>query len=180
MTDALVQLGRRRERLVGAWIGAAALLMIMLTIACGLLTLRRAPLIDVGRVANFPPGSVTPLELDIIFKDPAQPTVGRWSFTRAIRSPLHVWLVHDPQAGWFAVISRDPRNGCQVVYQPGEANFIDPCHGAHYTRAGMYVHGPATRNLDRLGVTVTRDGHVLIDPYQIELGQPIQRLKLDL
>lgn len=180
MADALAYYGRRRERLAGAWAGATGLLLIMLIAACGLLTIRRAPRIDVGSAADFPPGSVTVVELDVVFRDPAPPSIGRPGFSPPIRPSLPIWLAHDPQAGLIAFIGRDPRNGCQLSYQPSESHFIDPCHGAHYSRTGAYIRGPAVRDLDRLGVTITRGGRVLIDPQAVELGAPIQQIKPDL
>lgn len=171
MTGAMAQLGRRREWLVGAWAVAAALLLLMLSAACVLLAIRRPPSIDLGRVTDFPPGTVVLLTLDTTFRDPAPPTVGRSGFSPPLRPALPVWLVHDSQAGWIALINRDPRNGCGLAfYTP---HLINPCSGATYTRTGEYVRGPAERTLDQLAVRVTWTGRVVIDPQRVELGTPL-------
>lgn len=173
MTGALAHLGRRRERLVGVWAVASALLLLVLVAACMLLATHRPQLIDVGHASDFPPGAVVPLTLETTFRDPAPPTVGRSGFSPPLRASLPVWLVHDSDAGWIAFINRDPRNGCTFAFQPAENYFIDPCHGATYTRTGQYVRGPARRDLDRLAVSVTHTGRVVINPEQVELGSPL-------
>lgn len=173
MTGAMAHLGHRREQLIGLWAAASTLLLLMLIAACVLLTLRRPPTIDIGHTRDFPPGSVVALTLETTFSDPAPPRLGRPGFSPPIRPTLPIWLVHDTEAGWIAFINRDPRNGCTFAFQPAENFFIDPCHGATYTRTGEYVRGPARRNLDRLVVTVTRTGRVVIDPQRVELGAPV-------
>src|SRR5579864_5409168 len=51
--------------------------------------------------------------------------------------------------------------GCLFKWQPNGApghefpHYVCPCHGSQFTNKGVYVAGPAPRNLDQFAVTVT-------------------------
>lgn len=158
MTAMPAQRGRRRERLVVIWLGVSVVLLLTLVGACvavALVPARPAPPLLIGSAEQFPPGSVTRLELPVEFRDPAPGMVGKAPFTNTIWSPLPVYIVHDAQSGFLAFLARDPRTGCLLSWQPNQLNggaFIDPCHGSTYTPTGTYVRGPTRRSLDRFRV----------------------------
>ena len=47
--------------------------------------------------------------------------------------------------------------GCLYDWKPTEGLFICPCHGSTFQKNGVYVRGPAPRNLDRFQVQI-KDG----------------------
>lgn len=131
---------------------------------------------NVGRVEDFPPGSVTAIELPAAFNDPApryvlsatQGTVTEVPFVTV--SPVRIFLVHDPSEGFVALYNRDPHLGCRIKWAAGNLRFEDPCHGSKYTRTGEYIEGPSLRSLDRFFVRINDDRDVLIDVSKFQLG----------
>jgi len=148
----------------------------------------------IGTVADFPPGSITKLDLAATFNDTMRPpptrfileghpwyrrmsmiAQERWEqqFPPIVgqRMPVPVIIVHDEQRGLLALYNRDTHSSCQIFWFPNTSFFSDPCHGATYTYTGAYVRGPAPRSLDRFGVTVNKNGEVLVDVKQFTKGE---------
>jgi cytochrome b6-f complex iron-sulfur subunit len=82
-----------------------------------------------------------------------------------------------------ALYQRCPHLGCKP--NPCLRNFWleCPCHGSRYDRLGIKIegaaYGPATRGMDRFGVSVDGDGVLTVDtgkitlgPLPVALGQP--------
>ncbi len=153
--------------------------------------------LNAGHVEDFPPGSVTPLELELTTYDwdpstgsgqapynqvPAAPK-DQWpddpNAPQRV-SPVPIYLVHDGwcptcEAGFLALYRRDPFRGCGVQWRPAEERFIDPCYGSHYDWHGAYQSGPSGRGLDRFEATVrTKDGenYVMVDLSYLIPGPP--------
>ena len=135
------------------------------------------PQVVVGRVGEFPPGSITTMELDVLLTGPV-PEVSDSADGGRVTVPI--LLVNVPQSGLLALYSRDPHLGCRVVPAadavsdigrpfPGEAVFVNPCHGEKYDLLGRYLAGPSPRGLDRFGVSVV-DGDVVVDVMAFEYG----------
>jgi nitrite reductase/ring-hydroxylating ferredoxin subunit len=143
------------------------------------------PPVVIGRVDDFPPGSVTALNLATSIYDPMRPPIpglaGAPSLIDRVRhawqlrfrpsigqvSPVPIFLVHDAGGVWLALYNRDTHSSCRMVWLPAvqrdaEELFVDPCHGSAYTRHGDYVKGPAPRGLDRFPVMVTSDGEIVM------------------
>lgn len=120
-------------------------------------------MVRVGRVDDFPPGSVTEFELKTVFADPMMVDE---------RSPVPIFLVHDPTEGFLALYNRDPYLGCHVTWVEASQRFMDPCHGGRYTLTGEYLEGPAPHGLDRFEIIVTSDEEVVVDVSQFLTGPP--------
>lgn len=60
--------------------------------------------------------------------------------------------------------------GCTVPWVAGEQHFHCPCHGSVYLYDGSRIAGPATRRLDRMPITVSGDGSIVVNtsPSTIE------------
>lgn len=136
-----------------------------------------ASVVKVGRVEDFPPGSVTPMQLPATFEDWDPPAIG--SQTPGVVtpvpakrvSPIRIFLVHDPAEGILALYNRDPHLGCRVQWREREQRFINPCHGEQYTQTGECIAGPCPRGLDRFRVRVV-DRQVVVDVRQLVVGPP--------
>ena len=72
------------------------------------------------------------------------------------------WLGHD-DAGYYALSAICPHLGC-TIQQTG-TTFTCPCHGSQFDRQGNVRHGPATRPMSYLAVTLEA-GVLKIDPNQ--------------
>ncbi len=72
------------------------------------------------------------------------------------------WLGHD-EAGYYALSAICPHLGCTI--QETESAFMCPCHGSQFDRQGNVRHGPATRPMVYLAVTL-EEGLLTIDPNQ--------------
>jgi len=103
----------------------------------------------VGKVEDFPAGSVTPFE------------AGRF------------FLVRLQNGGFLAMYRRCTHLGCAVPYDHGTGQFVCPCHGSAFTVEGDVLNPPAPRPLD-LFVMHIENGEVLVDT-----GQTIERKQLD-
>lgn len=176
MTSVAMLRGKRREWLVAAWAGALALLGLALVIALVAFALRRDDLtVRIGTIDQFPPGSVTLVQLDTTLPEAAQFQLTQSAkFPHAITSPIPVYIVHDRDGQWYAWYQRDPRTSCVFSWQPAEQLFIDPCHGSAYGRNGEYVRGPSARNLNGFRVAVGTDGSLAIDPRTFTIGKSVQ------
>lgn len=52
------------------------------------------------------------------------------------------------------ILGRSTPEGERIVYCPNEAFFVAPGDGSLFTRAGAWVAGPSSRNMDRHPVTI--------------------------
>lgn len=132
----------------------------------------------IGRVDDFPLGSVTDIELQATFSDPDPAVVGAIDTRSTLEpssaavSPVLIFLVHDPEVGFLALYNRDPHLGCRIKWNGAALRFEDPCHGSQYTRTGGYIFGPSPRGLDRFAVVVAEDGSLSVDLAKFQLGPP--------
>jgi carotenoid phi-ring synthase / carotenoid chi-ring synthase len=67
--------------------------------------------------------------------------------------------------GYLALDARCTHMGCKVNWTPADAEFVCPCHGGRYDRAGKNIAGPPPAPLNKLGTRVY-EGQVQI------LGDP--------
>jgi len=65
--------------------------------------------------------------------------------------------------GLMALWQRCVHLGCRVPDCTSSQGFECPCHGSKYNMSGEYAAGPAPRNLDRFGVTISDAGDFIID-----------------
>jgi cytochrome b6-f complex iron-sulfur subunit len=148
MSDRLL----RRNFINGMWVlaGVAAVAELSLT---GLRFLAPRPTegefggtFDLGDPAQYPPGSVTPVE------------AGRF------------YLVRLQDGGFLAVYRRCTHLGCAVPFEPAQGQFVCPCHGSAFTMEGDVLNPPAPRPLDLFVVSLSENGTVLVNT-----SQPIER-----
>jgi len=99
----------------------------------------------VGRVEDFPPGSVTPF------------TAGRF------------YLVRQDDGGFLALYRKCTHLGCAVPWDQAQGQFICPCHASAFEADGDVINPPAPRPLDRFPVTI-ENGEIKVDT-----GKAIQR-----
>lgn len=62
--------------------------------------------------------------------------------------------------------------GCRVPFCPSSGQFECPCHGSVFNRAGEFRAGPAPRGMDEYPIEVGEDGLIYIDTGETELGPP--------
>ena len=99
----------------------------------------------VGSVADFPPGSVTPVN------------AGRF------------YLIRLEDGGFLALYRKCTHLGCAVPWDQASGQFVCPCHASAFEVDGTVVNPPAPRPLDRFPVTIEND------VITVDTGEPIQR-----
>jgi Rieske Fe-S protein len=69
-------------------------------------------------------------------------------------------LIHD-EGGFYALTASCTHLGCTLGT---EASPLEcPCHGSRFNEQGLVVHGPASRPLTALMLSLTSDGRILVD-----------------
>jgi cytochrome b6-f complex iron-sulfur subunit len=101
---------------------------------------------NLGPYADFPAGSVTPVE------------VGRF------------YLVRLDDGGFLAIYRRCTHLGCAVPFDQASGQFICPCHGSVFTNEGDVLNQPAPRPLDLFALSVNDVGELVVDTVS-----PIER-----
>lgn len=94
---------------------------------------------NLGPYADFPAGSVTPVE------------AGRF------------YLVRLDNGGFLAVYRRCTHLGCAVPFDQASGQFVCPCHGSVFTNEGDVLNQPAPRPLDLFALNVNDAGELLVD-----------------
>ena len=73
-----------------------------------------------------------------------------------------VWIVRN-ESGFYALLAKCTHLGCTPRWLPAENKFKCPCHGSGFTKEGVNFEGPAPRALERLQITLSEDGLLLVD-----------------
>lgn len=95
-------------------------------------------LMTVGKVDDFPPGSVTHIDN------------GRFYLSRL------------GDGGFVALYQRCTHLGCSVPWDQAQGLFVCPCHNSQFAADGEVLNPPAPRPLDSFPVTI-EDGTLLVD-----------------
>jgi Rieske Fe-S protein len=133
-------------------------------------------MVRIGEIDDFPPGSVTQIDLPAAFNDPDPPASGSETpgivtqVQGRLISPVPIFLVNDPSEGLIALYARDPHLGCGVRWVEIDRRFVNPCHSEQYSRTGEWLEGPSPRSLDRFAVTVTHAGEIWVDVSKLQFG----------
>lgn len=98
------------------------------------------PRVKIGPPEAYPPGSATHL------------------------NDLGIWVHHDDK-GLYAISSVCTHLGC-ITKREKSGSFRCPCHGSVFDEEGRVVAGPAPKRLDRLALSLSPDGQVLVDMRQ--------------
>jgi cytochrome b6-f complex iron-sulfur subunit len=90
------------------------------------------------------------------------------------------WLVNT-ENGLLALYMVCTHLGCLYKWVPNSERFICPCHTSTYTKEGVKVSGPTSRNLDRFVIqAVDAEGDVVAETHQgdaaadAEAGAPLR------
>jgi cytochrome b6-f complex iron-sulfur subunit len=138
----------RRDFLNIAWVATGALAvagagaMTLSFLAPRVVEGKFGGVFTVGPVADFPPGSVTPVN------------EGRF------------YLVRLADGGFLALYRKCTHLGCAVPWEPAQGKFVCPCHASAFEVDGEVLNAPAPRSLDRFPVTIT-DGIVTVDTGEV-------------
>lgn len=122
-----------------------------------------------GRVAAFPPGTVTTVQADGV-RDRAP---GTWHTPVSLsRAHAQFHIVRFADGSFLALSARDPRNGCAVRWLPTrsfegtEGILSEGCHGSSYDVTGRRVFGPSPGDLTHYPIRI--EGEFVI----VDIGRP--------
>ncbi|MFQ6002804.1 MAG: ubiquinol-cytochrome c reductase iron-sulfur subunit [Candidatus Zixiibacteriota bacterium] len=86
-----------------------------------------------------------------------------------------IFIFHDKD-GFRCVSAICTHVACVVNWNEADNEFICPCHGSKFTRAGKVITGAAIKPLPSFLVTLAKDGRLLVDTKKTV--DPKYRLKL--
>jgi cytochrome b6-f complex iron-sulfur subunit len=78
------------------------------------------------------------------------------------KSDYRVWIVRQPE-GFYALYAKCTHLGCTPRWLKAEAKFKCPCHGSGFYMSGINFEGPAPRPLERVRVSRSEDGQLVVD-----------------
>ncbi len=78
------------------------------------------------------------------------------------KDQYRVWIIREGE-GFYALSAICTHLGCTPRWLEPENKFKCPCHGSGFRRTGINFEGPAPRPLERLKITLSDDGQLLID-----------------
>ncbi len=89
------------------------------------------------------------------------------------KEKFRVWVVRNEE-GMYAISAICTHLGCTPNWLSAENKFKCPCHGSGFYMSGINFEGPAPRPLERVKISLSDDGQVLIDKgrlFKQEAGQ---------
>jgi cytochrome b6-f complex iron-sulfur subunit len=78
------------------------------------------------------------------------------------KDDYRVWIIREAE-GFYALSAICTHLGCTPRWLEVDNKFKCPCHGSGYRRSGVNFEGPAPRPLERLKISLSDDGQILID-----------------
>lgn len=78
------------------------------------------------------------------------------------KDEYRVWIVREID-GFYALSAICTHLGCTPRWLSAEDKFKCPCHGSGFRRTGINFEGPAPRPLERLKISLSSDGQILVD-----------------
>lgn len=78
------------------------------------------------------------------------------------KDDYRVWVVREEE-GFYALSAICTHLGCTPRWLVPENKFKCPCHGSGFRRTGINFEGPAPRPLERLKISLSDDGQLLVD-----------------
>jgi len=109
-----------------------------------------SPRFNAGRPETFQPGAV-----DTRFKQSQR-----------------VWVVRYEDGTFFVMLAICTHLGCTPNWIPADRKYKCPCHGSGYYISGFNYEGPAPRPMDRVKVTLSPEGDLLVDKSILYSMQP--------
>ncbi|HXV28388.1 MAG TPA: ubiquinol-cytochrome c reductase iron-sulfur subunit [bacterium] len=77
-----------------------------------------------------------------------------------------VWVVRTTEE-LYALSTICTHLGCTPNWLDAEQKFKCPCHGSGFYKTGINFEGPAPRPLERYAISLTDEGHILVDKSKI-------------
>jgi len=74
-----------------------------------------------------------------------------------------VWIVRYEEGSFFAMLAVCTHLGCTPNWIPADRKYKCPCHGSGFYRDGLNFEGPAPRPMDRVQMTLSPEGDLLVD-----------------
>ena len=78
------------------------------------------------------------------------------------KDDFRVWIIRESE-GFYALSAICTHLGCTPRWLEPENKFKCPCHGSGFRRTGINFEGPAPRPLERLKISLSDDGQLLVD-----------------
>jgi len=78
------------------------------------------------------------------------------------KKEFRVWIVRETD-GFYAIFAKCTHLGCTPRWLAAENKFKCPCHGSGYYKDGVNFEGPAPRPMDRVRITKSEDGQIVVD-----------------
>ena len=122
-----------------------------------------------GMRSSFPRVLFKP---DTTFKAGVPDDFGIGEVSEKFKKDFRVWIVRD-ETGFYALYAKCTHLGCTPRWLTAENKFKCPCHGSGFYRSGINFEGPAPRPLERVRITLTEEGELLVDvgvKYRSERG----------
>ncbi len=91
---------------------------------------------------------------------PSDFTIGEVS--TKFQKDQRVWVVREPE-GIYAIYAKCTHLGCTPRWLTAENKFKCPCHGSGFYKSGINFEGPAPRPLERVRVSRSEEGTLVID-----------------
>jgi cytochrome b6-f complex iron-sulfur subunit len=74
-----------------------------------------------------------------------------------------VWIVRNEDSSFYALLAICTYLGCTPNWFAIDNQFECPCHGSGFYRDGTNYEGPAPRPLDRIKISLTSEGQLVVD-----------------
>jgi cytochrome b6-f complex iron-sulfur subunit len=91
---------------------------------------------------------------------PTDFTIGEVS--TKFQTDQRVWIVREEE-GIYAIFAKCTHLGCTPRWLVAENKFKCPCHGSGFYKSGINFEGPAPRPLERVRVSKSEDGQLVVD-----------------
>lgn len=82
------------------------------------------------------------------------------------------WIVRYEDGSFFAMLAICTHLGCTPNWIPADRKYKCPCHGSGYYMDGFNYEGPAPRPMDRVKITLSPEGDVLVDKSIVYVMKP--------
>lgn len=83
-----------------------------------------------------------------------------------------VWIVRYEDGSFFAMLAICTHLGCTPNWIPADRKYKCPCHGSGFYISGLNFEGPAPRPLDRVTISLSPEGDLLVDKSVVYSMKP--------
>lgn len=91
--------------------------------------------------------------------------------TRFIQSQ-RTWIVRHEDGSFFAMLAICTHLGCTPNWILADRKYKCPCHGSGFYMDGLNFEGPAPRPMDRVKITLSPEGDLLVDKSIVYVMRP--------